>query len=129
MYLMADIGAIIGILKSSGQVTLHSSPVDVVPAGTSPTELSGWQETSVTEGFQAAKSLLGFDMVNLSITARWQFNGELISGFRVTVEGFVDKTHDVEITVTTPRQTLQNAEGVAELEYEISLVDSHLLSG
>jgi hypothetical protein len=126
---MSDIGDVIGFLKSQGQVTLHSSSVDVLPPGSSQADFSDWQEASATEFFQAAKSLLGFEMVNLSVTARWLFNGKFISNFHVTVDGFVDKTHDVEITVTTTRQTLENADGVAELAYEILLVDNHILSG
>lgn len=65
---MGAVGDIIGVIRSMGQVTVHSSPVDVLPEGVRPGELSGWQDASATEMFEAAKSLLGYEMVDLAIT-------------------------------------------------------------
>lgn len=126
---MGDVGDVIAALRSLGQVTLHSDTVDVLPDGTAASDLSGWQDATVTEQFEAVKSLLGFDMVNLSISTHWRFNGEFISQFRVTVEGFIDKTHEVDITVSVLSKTLSNDDGVAEIVYEVALVDSQLFSG
>ena len=128
---MSEIADVLGFLKSMGQVNLHSTSVDVLPPGTSEADFTdtAWQDSSATETFEAAKSLLGFEMVNLSITASWRFNGKFISAFNVTVDGFVDKTHEVEITATAPNRTPENADGVAELTYQILLVDNHILSG
>jgi hypothetical protein len=126
---MGAIAEFIGALRSMGQVTLHSSSVDVLPEGTSASDLSGWQDGSVTETFEAVKSLLGFEMVNLDITARWSFNAEFISQFRVTVDGFVDKTHEVDVSVAVLSTNERNGQGVAELVYEVTLVDSQLFSG
>lgn len=47
----------------------------------------------------------------------------------MTVDGYIDKTHDVDITVAIRSQTLSNSDGVAEIVYEVSLQDSHLFSG
>lgn len=126
---MGAVGEIIGAVRSMGQVTLHSSTADVLPDGTSASDFSDWQDSGVTERFEAVKSLLGFEMVNLAITVRWRFNGQFISQFHVTVDGLIDKTHEVDITVGILSQNLSNAQGVAEIVYEIVLVDSHLLSG
>jgi hypothetical protein len=123
------VGDIIGAIRSMGQVTVHSSPVDVLPEGVRAGELSGWKDASATEIFEAAKSLLGYEMVDLAITTRWRFNDEFISQFRVTVDGYIDKTHDVDITVAIVSQTLSNSDGVAEIVYEVSLQDNHLFSG
>jgi hypothetical protein len=126
---MGNVADVIAALRSLGQVTLHSTTIDVLPDGTAASDLTGWQDGAATEQFEAVKSLLGFEMVNLSITTRWRFNGEFISQFRVTVDGFIDKTHEVDITVSVLSQTLSNDDGVAEIVYEVALLDSHLLSG
>ena len=56
---MGAVGDIIGAIRSMGQVTVHSSPRDVLPDGVRAGELSGWEDASATEIFEAAKSLLG----------------------------------------------------------------------
>jgi hypothetical protein len=126
------------ILKDGAPITnIQNVKVSVLPQGATKADLPGpWQTASYAEQlnqveeFASVLSALGFDvnLIDYTVTAVWDYNGQYISDFRVNASGSVQVFSSLNISVQT-YDADYDEHGVAQMNYDLICILSNLTGG
>lgn len=117
------------IFTQGGKLDVSDVVVNVLPVGTTKMDLNNWKgPVSYPETFNIKSWIFHSDLADLTLTARWEYNGQYIASFNVMIEGEVAKLSDVSVRVQTFDGSLDEA-GVAQMEYHITVKFENVAAG
>lgn len=116
-------------LKDGGKTTTSGTTVNVLPKGTTVSDLSDWQgPVSYPEKYEQLSAIFQSELADFTLTPNWQYNGQYIANFNVIVEGTTDVLSSIDVTVTTLEASYDDND-VAQLPYHIEVTFHNLTGG
>jgi hypothetical protein len=138
---LGSTATLIKVLKDGQPVVdVSNKRVSALPEGTAKRDLPGpWQQTSVPEYLQERSflgnlfetdDLVGIDtnVIDYTIEARWEYNGQYISDFHISGSGNVQIFSNLSIHVEV-FDANYTSDDIAEMRYDIIVSMSNLTGG
>lgn len=117
------------ILTSGGTLDAESVLVNVLPAGSTKMDFNDWQgPIGYPETFNVESWVFHTGLADVTLTPRWEYNGQYIANFNVLVEGDVAKLSKASIKIETLPGSLDD-NGVAKMEYHIIVKFENIAAG
>ena len=125
------------LVNGKPKVEVQDTRVSVLPVGSRKRDLPGpWQRAAFTEyllekgAFAGLVEALGMDpnLLDYSVTAAWDYNGQYISEFHLSAAGKVQPLEDLSISVQT-FEADYNDDDVVRMNYDIICMINNITAG